>query len=91
MCVCAMLIIKQNNKVPNNIASSSREFENKSIIKHNVKQNQSYSQMTVTLFSNVHLVLLLISDCVFFFGAAVIYTHLTAFAKSQGMSSSLRN
>ena len=80
-----MLLIKPSNKVLNNIVSRKGED------KYDIKQNQTTFHMTVTLFSDVHFVLLLISGCVFFFGAAVVYTHLIAFAKSQGMSSPLRN
>ena len=48
-------------------------------------------KMASMLFSNINFDLLLAVHMTFMFGLAVMYTHLLAFAKTEGISASLRS
>ncbi len=46
---------------------------------------------TVTVLRKGHFLLLLVNTVLFYFGTSVMFTHLTAFAESQGKSTSFGN
>ena len=94
ICVCAMLIIKPKDKrrpKTRKRTSSKQSSEITTIDYTLAKPQKSSLQLAVTLFRNVHFILLLINNSVFYFGIAVIFTHLMAFAESRGVSPALRS
>ena len=94
MCVCAMLIIKPRDQIlKGNNCAKSKLMQESSISQNAqiVTEKKDSFEMLVSLFSNTYFILMFISDCVFMFGVAIMYTHFMAFAESQGVSSSLRS
>ena len=75
------------------IGNQQRNIDNKQketiIAIKAIEIKTTYFQDMATLFANVHFNLLLVSDVVFLFGGSVMYTHIMAYAESQGISSSL--
>lgn len=100
MCVSAMLLVepqpeKQDSifretklEIPdktNGRVTNNNEYS-KTIVIH-----QSVKSMTLSIFSNLHFILLMLNTFMFLFGTAVVFTHIMAFAKSEGISASFSN
>ena len=76
----------QNSAVKNNCTND------KSVEKDNYSSNNfTAHKMAYVLFSNLNFNLLLIAHVALLFGLAVMYTHLLAFAKTEGMSEYVRS
>ena len=52
-------------------------------------QKKSASQQSLEILRNPHFILLLVNILLFLFGCSVVFTHIIAFAESQGISPSL--
>ena len=87
MCACAMLIMKPKNQ--NDVISKTKPTEETfktDLYNLNVADlsgHESTLKMVTSLFSNFNFILLLINGSSVIFGAAVVYTHLVAYAESQ--------
>ena len=97
--MCAILLIKPQrentriNHVTTSLspsAESAKSEKDQTSVKY-VRPRNNAVQMTMALFTNGRFVLMTVSCAVFLFGVAVMYTHLMAFAKTQGISSALRS
>ena len=94
MCACAMLFMKPK-KNQNDVISKTKstdgtfktDLHNPNVA--DLSGHQSTWKMVTSSFSNFNFVLLLINGSSVIFGAAVVYTHLAAYAESQGISPSL--
>ena len=94
MCACAMLIMKPKNNQNDVISKPKPTDETFKTDLHypnvvDLSGHESTLKMVTNLFSNFDFVLLLINKSSVIFGAAVVYTHLVAYAESQGISPSL--
>ena len=100
MCVSAMLLVEPQPEKHNSIFQETKleipdktngimtnhNEDNKKIVIH-----QSVKSMTLSIFSNLHFILLMLNTFMFLFGTAVVFTHIMAFAKSEGISASFSN
>ena len=100
MCVSAMLLVEpqpekhisifQETKleIPDktNGRMTNNNEDSKIIVIH-----QSVKSMTLSIFSNLHFISLMLNTFMFLFGTAVVFTHIMAFAKSEGISASFSN
>ena len=102
MCVCAMLIMKPYQPKSQRTLKDQKDFtvekqektkipDDKKNRPVDINPNESVKYLTASVLSNLHFILLLINTTMFLFGTAVVFTHLIAFAESQGISPSLGN
>ena len=101
ICVAAMLLVKPE-PVQHKIVFQETKLEfpdklkNKDVEKNNeynksVLTDQSVKSITHSIFSNLHFILLMLTTFKFLFGTAVVFTHIMAFAESEGISASFGN
>ncbi len=70
-----------------NSTASSEELTDDQVL----RRDNSIGHHTITILSNRHFQLLLINNFLAVFGTSMIFTHLTAYAKSQGKSTGFGN
>ena len=102
ICVAAMLLMKPKpdkhrpNSIFREIKLEIPDKTNGKITNDNEPKktgliNQSVTSMTLSIFSNLHFILLMLNTFMFLFGTAVVFTHIMAFAESEGISASFGN
>ena len=88
ICVCGMLIFKLR---PKSTAAKSKHHNPESLARTKKVPTLTVQKQITILFSNVNFILLLFTNAMLYFGMAIAYTYLKAYAEQQGMSSSLGN
>ena len=100
ICVAAMLLMKPKPDRKNRIFREikleipdklNKEMETNSEYSKTILINQSVKFITHSIFSNFQFIVLLLNIFMFLFGSAVVFTHITAFAESEGISASFSN
>ena len=93
ICVGAMLIIKSpRKKVKRKSINQPKDLKEKQETNddgRNIpKTKNDIGYITSRIFSNWHFIILMLNTAMLHTGAAMVYTHIMAFAKSLGLSDS---
>ena len=100
ICVAAVLLVKPE-PVQHKIVFQETKLEFPDKLDKEVEKNNEYNKtmpieqsvksITLNIFSNLRFILLMLTTFKFLFGSAVVFTHIMAFAESEGISKSFSN